>query len=188
MLYPAFDLAAGFAALLIICLLGGYAAAQGMGSAMSEAVQIQLRGHIVPRCDLNGAASSLNLGTLPQNGAQGQQQLQFQVSCNTPFAYQLSSANGAMRHESAPVSGSGSTDEFSYRAALAIPTDSAGILSLDCPSSQLAGAPGACSGVSGQETAIGKDASLTVSWGPVAGPLATGQYTDDIQIALSVQQ
>lgn len=153
---------------------------------MSDEVRIGLRGHVVPRCDLTGAPSSLDLGSLPEAGAQGHGQLQFQLSCNTPFAYQLSSGYGAMRHANAAAGGNIAA-AFPYRATLNIPTDSGGTLSLDCASVQLGEPAGACAGVSGEETAISKDASLTVSWGPLAGHLAAGQYSDDLHIAFSIE-
>jgi hypothetical protein len=187
MFYPASDLACGFAALLTICLLGGFAAAQGLGGAMSDKVQIELRGHIVPRCDLTGAASALDLGVIAGTGAQGQKQLQFEVSCNTPFTYQLSSGHGAMRHENTAAGAAGFATEFPYRAVLIIPTDGGSTLSLDCPSSLLGEPAGACADASGKDTAIAKDASLTVSWGPLDGPLAAGQYTDDLQISIGIE-
>lgn len=184
MMYPAFDLTCGLAALTIMLFLGGFAAAQGMGSAMSDKVQIALRGHIVPRCDLIGAASSLD--TTPEAGAQGREQLRFELSCNAPFAYQLSSEHGAMRHESGSA-GSGFVAAFPYRATLTILTDSGGTLSLDCASAQLSEPAGACAGASGDETAIDKDVSLTVSWGPIEGQLIAGRYSDDLHIAFSIE-
>jgi hypothetical protein len=187
MFYPASDLACGFAALLTICLLGGFAAAQGMGGAMADKVQIELRGHIVPRCDLTGAASTLDLGTIAETGAQGEEQLQFELSCNAPFAYQLSSEHGAMRHESASSGAGAFSTEFPYRAALKILTDSGSTLSLDCASSELGETSGPCAGESGEDTAIGKDATLAVSWGPLDGPLTAGRYTDDLHISIGIE-
>jgi hypothetical protein len=186
MFYPASDLVCGFAALLTICLLGGFAAAQGMGGAMADKVQIELRGHIVPRCDITGAAASLDLGTIAETGAQGHEQLKFELSCNAPFAYQLSSEHGAMRHESGSAD-VGFVAVFPYRATLTILTDSGGTLSLDCASAQLGEPAGTCTGTSGDETSIDKDVSLTVSWGPIEGKLMAGRYSDDLRIAFSIE-
>lgn len=187
MIDPSLDMACGIAAVAFILLLAGMAATQGMAGPLSDQVQIELRGNIAPRCDLTGAASSLDLGTLPETGAQGQKQLQFELSCNAPFTYQLSSEHGVMRHESASADASGFTTEFPYRAVLTILTDSGSTLNLDCASSQLGEPAGACAGASGEDTAIGKDAALTVSWGPLAGPLVAGQYADDLHISIGTE-
>jgi hypothetical protein len=92
-----------------------------------------------------------------------------------------------MRHESAAGESGGFATDFPYHTTLEMLTDSGGTLSLDCASAQLGEPAGPCAGQSGEQTAIGKDASLTVIWGPLADQLAAGQYSDDLRIAFSIE-
>ncbi|NJM35866.1 MAG: hypothetical protein HC850_15560 [Rhodomicrobium sp.] len=156
--------------------------AQAPGGALSDRVQIELRGQIVPRCALLGIASTLDLGTLSPTASASQRELTFKISCNAPFSYGLSSAHGAMRHETAQAGGSGLLAEFPYTADLTIATDDGGTLHLPCGEGALTAG---CHGDSGESTALDKDASLTVSWR--AGQLLAGRYTGDIGLSLSVQ-
>ena len=73
--------------------------AEGAGGVMSDRVQIELRGSITPRCAFQNIASSLDLGAIPDSGVSGEKKLDFQISCNAPFAYGLSSEDGAMRRD-----------------------------------------------------------------------------------------
>ena len=180
------NIARGCAALMVTGFLTGPVHADSARRSMSDKVQITLRGRIAPRCDLAGVPSTLDLGNLPKTGAQGEKQLKFQLTCNTPFTYQLSSDNGAMRHESLSAS-SGFAADFPYNAALNILTDGGATLTLDCASAQLGEPVGACAGTSDDQTAIEKQATLTVSWGPLEERLVAGRYSDDLHIAFSVE-
>ena len=97
--------------------------AEGAGGVMSDRVQIELRGTITPQCAFQNIASSLDLGTIPDSGASGEKKLDFQISCNTPFAYGLSSDDGAMRRDAGAEGMGGFLTQFPYQAALTIHTD-----------------------------------------------------------------
>jgi hypothetical protein len=164
----------------------GAICAQSADGAMSDRVRIELRGQVVPQCSFHELATALDL-TLADGGAAAQRQLTFRVSCNAPFTYSLSSARGGMRHEAASESAADPLTQFPYSAALTIPTDDGGTMSVSCSSDDLGKPSGACAGRSGDRTAIEKDASLTVSWGAVGRRLAAGRYTDDLRIVFGIE-
>ena len=160
-------------------------AAQSAGGALSDRVQIELRGSVTPQCAFEGIAPSLDLGAVSGNGGAAQKALSFRISCNAPFGYSLSSQHGAMKNAAA-AAGQGILADFPYTAALTITTDDGGMLRLTCASADLGQNSTLCQGQSGDATAIEKDAALTVSWGPLAGRLAAGSFSDDLRIGLSI--
>lgn len=159
------------------------AAPQTAASGLSDRVQIALQGRIEPRCSFAGIASVLDMGAI-SGTSPARKELSFVLSCNAPFGYRLSAANGEMRG-AGTGSGQGTLNHFPYRAELSIATDGGAALRLSCASEELlAGA--LCEGQSGNETATDRDAVLAVSWGPIAGMLAAGHYSDHIEIAVNV--
>jgi hypothetical protein len=160
--------------------------ADDAGGVMADRVQIELRGSIAPQCAFQDIAAGLDLGPFQHTGEAGQKRLDFRISCNAPFAYSLSSEQGAMRRESGAAGASGLLTELPYQVALNILTDDGGSLMKTCASGELGAPGGGCQGQSGDKTAIDKDASLTVSWGPSAGPLAAGRYLSNLNVVLSI--
>ena len=160
--------------------------AEGAGGVMSDRVQIELRGSITPRCAFQNIASSLDLGVIPDSDASGEKRLDFQISCNAPFAYGLSSEGGAMGRDDGAEGAGGFLTQFPYRAALTILMDDGTSLTTTCQSQELGALPGLCQWQSGERTAIDRAASLTVSWGPIEGRLAAGRYSGSLQISLGI--
>jgi hypothetical protein len=159
-------------------------------AAEASRVSIELQGQIEPKCGLSGAAGQLDFGSLGTAGARQERALAFTVNCNTPFTYGMSSAFGEMRHQSTVAGAGGFVGRFPYQVLLTIPTDDGGTLRKSCESAQLAGVSGqaaGCEADSGETTSMGKTAALTVSWGPVGGPLLAGQFADDLRISVGVK-
>lgn len=158
--------------------------AQTAAAIPSDRVEIGLRGWIAPKCGLAGLGASLDLGTLAASNPQGERELRFTVNCNTPFAYSLASESGGLSHETATAGGPGLLALLPYDAVLSIAADDGETLRLACAS----GAPGqSCAAESGERTAVAKDASLVLSWGPVAGRLIAGRYRDALRIGLTAR-
>ncbi len=174
-------LARGLILFVALPLAGGLASAQSAGGISPE-VRITLQGHIAPRCDLSGAAATLDLGEV-EPSAGGQKQSDFQLSCNAPFIYRLSSAQGGLRPENA--AGGGFAAQLAYRATLIIEADGGGTASIDCSSAELVLPEGPCVGASG-DSATAAAAILTVRWDAPSAPLIAGQYTDNLEMFFSI--
>lgn len=159
--------------------------ADGTGGTMSQQVRIVLRGEVTPQCMMSGLGGSLDIGRLSAGGMSGQKQLSFQLNCNTPFSYSLTSEHGSLMLDK-DGGANGLAARFPYRARLTIPTDGGASLTLDCSGAQLGGDAGACEGQSGAETAIGQNASLIVLWEPIGQHLMPGRYRDELRIAFSI--
>ncbi|WP_125461552.1 MULTISPECIES: hypothetical protein [Rhodomicrobium] len=151
-------------------------------TAPADRIEIALRGTILPKCEMAGIGASLDLGTLSPSAPQGLRELNFSINCNTPFAYRLVSLHDGLRHESAGEAGAGLATRLPYSAAVIFGTDEGTPLRLDCASVQLG--PG-CQGDSGERSAVGKDALLLLSWGPVPAALLSGRYRDELRLGLN---
>ncbi len=162
--------ARAYASIGMAGLAATFTSVQSVAGPLADSVKIELRGEIRPSCALAGAPASLDLGEISQGAASGQTEFTFQLSCNTPFTYRLSSVNGAMRNDEG-AAGTGFAAEFPYKATLTILADDGGALTLDCAGAALSEASGGCLAGSGDRTAMGQDASLAVSWGPLESRL-----------------
>jgi hypothetical protein len=171
-----------FPALCAIALtLGGTVAA-----AQASLVTIELQGQIAPKCGLSGMAGQLDFGPVSNFAARQERAVSFAIDCNAPFVAALTSANGEMRLREGAAGAAGFAARFPYQVLMTIPTDDGGTLRTLCDSAALGSAanvPG-CQGDSGETTAMGKTAALTVSWGPIAAPLIAGHYFDDLRISV----
>lgn len=147
---------------------------------MSDRVTLKLRGRVMPRCNFSGDDALLAAGNAMAHPGSGTVRMRrvFQVDCNAPFTVSLSSAHGGLRHGEGAV--------FPYEASLKIATDGGRTMSLDCEASTLKPGAGECSASSGDDTAIGREAVLSVNWRAPEG-VAAGTYTDDLRLSFAVQ-
>lgn len=145
---------------------------------MSDRVSVKLRGRVMPRCNFSGSDAPLSAGNAVDRGGIVRIRRVFQVDCNAPFTVSLSSAYGGLHHGEGAV--------FPYQASLKIATDSGRAISLDCEASALKPGAGDCAGSSGDDTAIGREAVLSVNWRAPEG-VAAGTYTDDLRLSFAVQ-
>jgi hypothetical protein len=171
-------------------LLGGAAMAVALAGlpeiidaakgAMSDHAVISLRGRILPRCTLSGAQTPMSIGAALSSEDTARTRRGFEVNCNAPFVVSMSSAHGGLR-----IGGS-SDGILQYRANLQILTDSGQTLTLDCDGGELGADGTGCRGESGDNTAIGKEAVLTVSWQMPKG-IAAGAYADDLSLSFAIK-
>jgi hypothetical protein len=142
--------------------------------ADSAEVVIDLTGEILPFCQLTGAPPSTNLGEITDRGTAN---IPFQLRCNTPFAFSITSRSGALKTEYAMTPPPGFTAAVAYNIVPRIPT-SLGAVTGTCISTALKAGAATCSFPnSGQGVALSGDASLTLSWQVSEIPLA-GTFTD----------
>ncbi len=155
---------------------------------MNSSVRIALRGQIPPKCSLSDMDGQVNFDAASL-GRQGQSAvLGFTIDCNTPFIYQLSAARGAMELRGSQDSAGKAAARLSYRVSLAIPTDDGGTLHADCRGEMLsAGAAGGCDADSGHAVAINQRGQMVLSL-PVASQFVAGNYSDSLEISLSVKE
>lgn len=155
---------------------GASATATALSGQMNDNVSIKLRGRVIPRCEFFGGNDPASAGTV-LNGIVKIRRT-FQVNCNAPFTVTLTSAHGGLHHRDGHV--------FPYQASLKIATDSGRMISLACEASNLEPSAGECAGSSGDDTAIGRDAVLTLNWHAPEGA-AAGKYTDDLRLSFGLQ-
>jgi hypothetical protein len=143
-----------------------------------DLVTIELVGEIDPKCRLSALPAGIELG---QISASGTQTMSFQIDCNTPFEYGISSRDGALKNGEGPQPGMGFANQIPYMLEIRIPTDEALILE-QCDSESLSGATPSCGqGNSGSATAINQTASLMISWA-VTSELVAGIYSDIVTL------
>lgn len=148
---------------------------------------VTLSGSVEQRCAITASPTSADLGTL--SGA-GSKELSFTYTCNTPFAYQLQSTNGALKHKT--LSGqTGFFNSLAYTVEVNLPTDGSSI-SQTVVSSNLTEGSITTFTNSGSAIAIDKTGTLTLNWNApeleTTSPLLAGDYRDSLTLTLSAQQ
>ena len=147
--------------------------------ADAQDVTINLAGQIPTSCRLSGLANTITLGAV---SAPGSTSLPFQVRCNTPFTFAVTSSAGALKTDAATPS-PGFTAAIPYTVELNIPTN-IGAIAGSCTSAALKqGGTGCSFPSSGQGVALAGDASLLLSWQTNAVALA-GAYTDTLTLSV----
>ena len=178
-----------YAACFCVLLAAGPLQAQGAGGAMSDSVRIGLRGQIPPKCALSGMAGAVtfDIGSIEREHKAA---LEFTIDCNTPFIYNVSARDGAMLLQGARRSPAATSPTLPYRISLIIPTNDGGTLRADCGGAALslkADARG-CAADSGYAVAMKQRGQLFVVLSRAAERRAAGNYTDNLEITLSVKQ
>lgn len=161
--------------------------AQSGAAQGRDRLVVELVGAIDTVCELPEFPESIDLGRLDQRDTH---QVDFVVNCNAPFAYQVTSQNGALKHATheAPK---GFADRLPYALRMYIPTDK-GVIDDTCRSPRLreGGRPCRLSN-SGDGISINQSARMTFSWdsapatpGGSNRPLIAGEYSDVLTITL----
>lgn len=153
----------------------------------SDEVKIGVKGEIRARCTVAGLVKEIDLGVLKTLDQRQSRDFPFNLSCNAPFGFQLSSENGAMRHETVSGNPKGFLSRFPYEVSLAIPTDGGAVIRKTCESDELMAGEDCGEADSGEDVAIDKTANLKLSWGPIGKPLIAGKYSDVIKLQLSMK-
>lgn len=152
-------------------------------SAMNDSVSIELRGRVMPRCDFSGSDAPLTFGEARAQEEHVQIRRSFKVNCNAPFVMAMASAYGGLK-----LATNGSSDQLSlgYDASLTIITDRGRIVSLSCTDSDLKHGGAGCAKTSGDDTAIGKEALLTIDL-RTEKHLISGSYSEELYLKFHVQ-
>ncbi|MBX2805255.1 MAG: hypothetical protein KTR19_04715 [Hyphomicrobiales bacterium] len=158
--------------------------------AMSDSVQIKLRGRVTPRCGLAGMADTFALDGGSAVNRQDRVSVGFTINCNTPFIYSVrSSGAGAMKLARASASDGRAVPAIPYRIQIKIPTDDGDLLQAECDGDRLRAGSGlnGCILDSSDAVAIGQRGEVAVimlksKW------FQSGDYEENLQITLSVKQ
>lgn len=156
-------------------------------AAAADQVQIALVGEIERTCALSTGAAAVDLGDIRTSG---RRDLALDVSCNSPFRYTLTSANGGLRHAGS-ISRIGPFAELlPYRVDFTVPTDT-GRAVFACDSTALSGTaadPTGCPPAdSGGGIALGEIAALALSWRTPPLPLPAGGFADALTISFNIK-
>jgi hypothetical protein len=165
-----------------LVLLHGYAFAPIEAAASEDIVRLELVGHEDVRCGIDDLAPVFNLGSLDRAGASA---LSFTFDCNAPFAYSLTSQNGALAPNGAAPDAA-STGRLPYSVQIRIPTTGGGALADECASAALLAPPSCPFSNSGAAIASREAAQLAILWTSArdAGLLA-GLYSDRLTLTVS---
>ncbi len=156
-------------------------------AAAADQVQIALVGEIERTCALSTANAAVDLGDIRTTG---RRDLALGVSCNSPFRYTLTSANGGLRHAGGLNRIGPFAELLPYRVDVTVPTDT-GRAVFGCDSTALSGAaanPTGCPPAdSGGGIALGGSAALALSWQTPPLPLPAGDFADALTISFSLK-
>jgi hypothetical protein len=153
--------------------------------ARAGTVTIEAEGTIPPVCTV-----TLQSGFAPGNfAAAGESTATAGVNCNTGFALQATSKNGAVVNTtSAPP---GFINSLPYTFEFNLPLDQGGALSATCEAASMKLGQASCAIATGHglssdgKSAIGRIASLTASWAAPSGNPMAGNYSDTITISVA---
>lgn len=170
-----------------VILSVSWSMAMVLGSAASIAhdqVQIALVGEIEKMCALSGRTANIDLGNVM---TQSRRDLTLRVSCNTPFVYSLSSANGGLRHAGQTSRIGTFVDVLPYRVQVSVPTD-AGTAAFSCDSIDMQPGTMRCSPAdSGGGISLGQSVALSLTWQQPKSPLLAGRFEDSLTIRFSAK-
>jgi hypothetical protein len=157
-------------------------AAMFLDRAAAQDVTIGLAGEIPASCQLTGLQTNTSLGAITEPGTAI---IPFQVRCNTPFAFSVTSASGALKAQYAIAAPPGFTAAIPYSIVPRIPTN-LGVITGTCASTTVKlGATTCFFPNSGQGVALSGDSSLTLSWQVGEIPMA-GAFTDVLTISVGL--
>ena len=156
-----------------------------------ETLTMTVEGEVAPSCSFEFTDDSLTLeGDLP--GALSGT-ASFMVDCNTPFAYSLISANGALAHDGSMQLASTSdmiAGFVPYSVTTTIPLEDGDTpeISDTCDSADILDGVGGCSLTdSGTSIALDKTGTVEISAPATGGPLLAGEYADTLTLTVTVQ-
>lgn len=176
-------------------------------AAETDEVTLNLSATIASSCSMDrtgtigsgaGTTASPEQVTLAESGAIT---LDFNLNCNSPFKYTLTSTNGALVYQgTSNVSANSDTilTQAAYQTTFSTALEDGDTTSINqtCSSSGLTGTTPKCNGgefaTSGTSVAIDESASLTVSLVGYSAPLLNGQpllagtYTDTLTLEVKI--
>jgi spore coat protein U-like protein len=150
--------------------------------ADDQEVSVTVTARIPFSCKVSNTTPNLNLGELSRAGAAS---VSFQVSCNAPFHYALSSRNGSLAQTAGVRAKPPFFSSLPYTVNYSLGT-SAGMLVDTCLSSNMLATATTCSGRSTSDAiAIQQTATIGFSWDPHGSFPVAGSYADTVTVTLS---
>jgi hypothetical protein len=159
------------------------ASATPPSAGMNDSVSIKLRGQVMPRCDFSGSDAPISFGENAIRIYPVQVSRSFSVNCNAPFVIAMSSEYGGLKRA---ASISSFEQSLGYEVSLKLLTDSGRAIMLTCDGRDLNLEGAGCARNSGDDTAIGKEALLTVKW-RAEKQMMPGSYSDELHLNFYVQ-
>lgn len=159
------------------------------GPAAADRLVVTAQGNVASSCSIAKASDfgAVNLA------AGGSTQATATVNCNTGFRINAQSTNGALK--SGTTAAASFVNSNSYTLAVSVPVESGAPAAASCGSATLLAGQAGCAlspanttGLSsGGRPAIGRTATLTLSWTPPTLParLMAGQYSDTITVTIA---
>ncbi len=172
---------------LVVRMTAVAALLSGVALAGTSGV-ITVTGSVAEDCNIVNFPSSVDLGDLQQSASEV---ISFDFNCNAPFAYTLSSTNGALAHtieNSVP----GFLTSLDYSVTVSLPTDAGtGILQTITSNSVGPGGTPPTFNDSGNEIALNSVGQLTLQWSApgiaTSTPMLAGNYADSLTLTISTQ-
>jgi hypothetical protein len=172
---------AGRVAIRLILLLPFSAAAPA-----ADSVAVRLEGYIPPFCQIAWQVTPIALET-DELESGGSRQIDFLLTCNTPFSYRLEAQHGALINAEATAVSGGFSAAVPYEVVMHIPTDGSAIDDV-CPGDSLRASAPTCSFTNaGGAIATNAEGKVTVTWTPPSMPLLAGEYYDRLTLTFGSQ-
>jgi hypothetical protein len=154
----------------------------GSGAGTEQKASLGIEGHISPSCQIANTVPAVLLGDLSRAGSAS---VSFQLSCNTPFRFKLSSQYGSLRQTEGAGAHAPFFSSLQYKVTLKLGTGTS--LPVDsCLSSNMIGAAALCAGQSTAGTStIQQPASIGFSWDPHGAVPVAGRYVDIVTLTVS---
>ncbi len=131
-------------------------------AAEPSTVAIEVTGTIPPKCANAGVPNGIQLDNLKAGGSSS---VQFEINCNTPFAYTVQSANGAFQITGGTVTGTNLQTRVPYNLAITIPLDNGRAIADRCSSQSIAAGRVTCPfSTSGEQVAILRTGTMRLEW------------------------
>jgi hypothetical protein len=186
----------GTTALLILASAPGEAHAETAPSYASDSLKIGISGYITPKCELvRSDAATRSFGDI-MDMRTGQAQpktldLEFHLTCNSPYEATLTSKNGGLAFEGTSVRGFSTLVTYSATVDL---DARAGDLALNCDSTDMRGGRGTdtpssrgvrCAARSRSHGVSDGDGKVHLTLDRSSQPLLRGTYSDELILRVS---
>lgn len=157
----------------------------------TEQFRLQIFGQISPRCSLNQSTRRLSLGDVLDRNTGGTREtsgrLEFEIDCNSAFAWRLRSGAGALAIVDGPTTSSDAfRTEIEYRATLDLTRAGGGRRA--CDSREMSFERGgrlACSGVERRHRVYQGEGVIEVEIARSTQPVLRGAYRDRVSLTVS---
>jgi hypothetical protein len=152
----------------------------------ADSVAVRLEGYIPPFCQTEWLTAPIAL-EIDDLLSAGSRQIDFTLTCNTPFSYRVEAQHGALINTETAVVSGGFSAAVPYEVVMYIPTDGSAIDDV-CPGDSLRASAPTCSFTNaGGAIATNAEGKVTVTWTPPSMPLLAGEYHDRLTLTFGSQ-